>query len=417
MDVVEHLRRRRGRVRLLLSVGIAAGLAATVFYLLFRPNPPITFDVFYAAAESGVDGDVVYETEHGLYVYTPIVLLLFFPFVLLEFGAALLAIRLLTVAVALGYGVFLVRFLRDHADLSQLDEVLVLAFVALSVYPVSIVATANINVLFGTCLGVGFVWLERDSDAGGVVWALAALVKIFPALWGLYLLRLRRWQAVAAAIMTGVGATLLGVVLFGIDAHLRFLSASTGSRVRLRNFAGGKSPDNEAITPVRSFAQVFPTVDPTVWAPVIAVIVVVLTALIYYLLRPETVTDRATLLLATVLGITLLMPTSQDQDVYLLYAPLLVLLFLERNAVVHWLYVVGGIVLSLNFGREELRTVTEAVSPDLSEAVMVLGEPVLAFAPMPLYGILLLYVGCLTSAWLRGKEAGRVQALRRHAVG
>jgi len=412
MDGKLRFQGRRGRVRAMLVVGIAAGLAATAYYLLFRQNPDITFDVFYAAAESSLEGAVIFDTEYGLYVYTPVVLLFFYPFLLLEFTVALLAMRVLNVVVALGYGLVLVRFLREHVNLSRLDELLVLGFVTASVYPVTVVAIANFNVIFGACLGLGFVWLERDSDGtpGGVFWALAALVKVFPALWGAYLLRLRRWRAIAAAITTGVGASLLGIVVFGFDAYRRFFTSASDSRVRIQSFAGGNSPDNEAITPIRSFAQVFPSVDPSVWVPVIAVVVVLLTGLVYYLLTPETLTERATLLLATVLGVTFLMPTSQDQDVYLVYAPLLVLLFLEDDDTVHWLYVVGGAILSLNFGREELRTVTEAISSDLSERVMLVGEPVLAFAPMPLYGLVVLYVGCLTSAWIRGNESGRIDA-------
>lgn len=397
----------------MLSIAVAAGLAATLYYLLFRQTPTITFDVFYAAAESSLEGEIIYDTEYGLYVYTPVVLLVFYPFLIFDFTMALLAMRVLNVVVALGYGLFLVRFLGEHADLSRLDEGLVVAFVTASVYPVTVVALANFNIIFGACLGLGFVWLERDSDSGtgGAFWALAALVKIFPALWGAYLLRVRRVRAVGVAIATGVGATLLGVLLFGFDAYRRFFTSASDSRVRVQSFSGGRSPDNEAITPIRSLAQVFPGIDPSVWVPVIAISVVVLTALIYYLLPPETLTDRATLLLATLLGVTLLMPTSQDQDVYLVYAPLLVLLFVERDELVHWLYVVGGVVLSLNFGRGELRTVTEAVSADVSNLVMLVGDPVLAFAPMPLYGIAVLYLGCLVSAYHRGKDSGRLDAL------
>lgn len=397
----------------MLTVAIAAGLAASVYYLLFRPNPVITFDVFYAAAEHSIDGEVIFETDHGLYVYTPVVLVFFYPFLLFEFTTAVLAMRVLNILVALGYGLVIVGFLREHVDLSRLDEGLVVAFVTASVYPVTVVAIANFNIIFGACLGVGFVWLERDADSGigGAFWALAALVKVFPALWGAYLLRVRRWRAVAGAIVTGLGATLLGVAMFGFDAYRRFFTNASNSRVRVQSFAGGKSPDNEAITPIRSFAQVFPSVDPSVWVPVIAILAVMLTGLVYYLIPPDTLSDRATLLLATLLGVTFLMPTSQDQDVYLVYAPLLVLLFLERDELVHWLYVVGGLVLSLNFGREEVRTVTESVSSDLSEIVMAVAEPVLAFAPMPLYGIVILYLGCLVSAYRRGKETGRLDTV------
>lgn len=405
---------RRMRTRLVLSAGILAGVLAAVFFVLVRPSPNITFDVFYAAAESGMRGRVVYETGTGLYVYTPVVLLFFYPFVwLFEFETAMLAFRLFTVLWVVGYAALVAWFLDDVAALDRIDRLLVFGFVAATVYPVTVVATANFGIVFGSLLGVGFVVLERDRDAGGGAWAAAALVKGFPAMWGVYLLRVRRWRAVAAAIVTGLGATLLGVLWFGLDAYVRFVSVAAADRVRIERFAGGASPDNEAVTPIRPLSQLFPTVDPHVWTPIIVVVVLAGTAAIYYLVTTETVADRATLLLATVVGITFAMPTSQDLDVYLVYVPVLVLLYVERDGPVQALYALGTLLLAYNVGRGELRTVAGIAGDGVAGAVMAVGEPVLGFATMPLYGLVCLYAGCLLKARHRGRERGRTAAVRR----
>ena len=405
---------RRTRTRLVLLASIVAGLLTVLFYLLLRPSPNITFGVFYAGAENAMTGQVVYETRYGLYVYTPVVLLFFYPFVwLFDFPTAVLAFRVFNVVWVAGYAALVAGFVGSVADVERVDRLLVAGFVAGTVYPVTIVATANVGIIFGSLLGVGFVLLERDRPSGGAVWALASLVKGFPALWGLYLLRVRRIRAVAAAVATGVGATLLGLALYGVDAYLRFFTVAAADRVRIQRFAGGNSPDNEAVTPIRPLSQLFPNVDPTVWTPVIVVVVVALTAAAYYLLSADDLTDRATLLLATVVAVTLALPTSQDLDVYLVYAPLVVLLFRERDRTVHAIYAVGTLCLAYNVGRGEIRSVTAAIDRGLSETVMVVAEPVLAFASMPLYGLVLLYAGCLLKAWRRGRERGRLTRLRQ----
>ena len=414
MTPLGRLEDQRTRTRLVLAASIVGGLLTAVFYLLLRPSPNITFGVFYAGAENAMAGRVVYETEYGLYVYTPVVLLFFYPFAyLFDFPTAVLAFRVFNVVWVAGYAAVVAGFVGRVADVERVDWLLVFGFVAGTVYPVTVVATANMGIVFGSLLGVGFVLLERDRPSGGAVWALASLVKGFPALWGLYMLRVRRFRAVGAAIVTGVGATLLGIALHGVDAYLRFFTVAAADRVRIQRFAGGNSPDNEAVTPIRPLSQLFPNVDPTVWTPVIVVVVVALTAAAYYLLSTDDLADRATLLLATVVAVTLALPTSQDLDVYLVYAPLVVLLFRERDRTVHAIYAVGTLCLAYNVGRGEIRSVTAAIDRGLSETVMVVAEPVLAFASMPLYGLVLLYAGCLLKAWRRGRERGRLARLQQ----
>jgi len=413
MRLLDYAGDRRTRTRFVLFAGIVGGVLAAVFYALFRPSPLLTFEVFYFRAEDLMAGRPIYEDGKGFY-YTPVVLLFFYPFVrLFEYQMAVQAFRLLSVVWVVGYAALVARFVGTIADVSRVDRLLVAGFVAGTVYPVTVIAIANTGILFGSLLGIGFVLLERDRASGGAAWALASLFKGFPALWGLYLLRVKRFRAVAAAVATGLGGTLLGIALFGVDRYWRFFTFAPSNRNRVSRFAGGNSPDNEAVTPVRPLAQLFPNVDPTVWTPVIVVVVVALTAAAYYLLSTDDLTDRATLLLATVVAITLALPTSQDLDVYLVYAPLVVLLFVERDRTVHAIYAVGTLCLAYNVGRGEVRSVTAAIDRGLSETVMVVAEPVLAFASMPLYGLVLLYAGCLLKAWRRGRERGRLTRLQQ----
>jgi hypothetical protein len=414
MNFRRTLSDRRQRARLVLFAGIAGGLLTAMFFALFRPNPPTTFDVFYFAAAKSMSGPVVYETGYGLWTYTPAALLYFYPYaLLLDYQTALLAHRVLSVVVTLGYALALVRFLGHHTDLQRLDRIAVFGFASLSVYPIVNVINGSFVGVFATFLGMGWLLVESDRDGGGALWALASIVKGYPAFWGVYLLRVRRWRAVGAAILTGVSTTLLGVVVFGFDAYVRFFTVAGTNRVRYQMFTDGGSPDNEAVTPLRALGQLFPSVDPAVWTPVLIVVVVCVTLLVYYLIPAESLNDRATLLLVTILGVWFVMPTSQDLDVYIIYAPLLVLLYAEQEWQVQSLYALGTLVLSYNFGRTELRAVSELVG--VADTVMLVGEPVLTFATMPMYGLVALYAGCLVKARIRGRESTRTARLRESA--
>jgi len=387
------------RGKAVLAFCVLAGLATVAFYALLRPSPANTFGVFYLAAKASMSGPVDYRTPYGLYVYTPVTLLFFYPYVLaFDQSTALLVHRVLSVCLALGFGVVLARFLRREIGLSGRDQVLVAAFACASLYPVVDVVLGGIEIVLGAALGIGWIALERRRDGwGGVAWALASLFKVFPSLWGLYMLRAQRLRAVVAAVVAGAGATILGVAIFGLNAYLRYFHTVTTGRIRLFKFAGGASPDNEMVTPVRPLAQIFPHVAPTVWPPVIFVVVALLLGFVYLRVPTDELTDRATLLLATVIAITFVMPTSQDLDMYYLYAPLVVVLLTERRNRIHAVYSIGTVIYMLDFSQNELRPLLAHLG--LSHVgIMAVADPFLRFATMPLYGLFVLFAAILLRA-------------------
>lgn len=403
----------RTRARAVLLAGIVGGLLTLAFFALFRPNPDTTFDVFYYAAAQSMDGRIDYETGHGLWVYSPPALFYFYPYaVLFDFETARNVHRVVSVLVTVGYAGLLVRFVGRHVELETIDRLCIGGFAILSVYPVVNVVNGSFVGVFTALLGTGWILMESDrGDVGGAAWALASIVKAYAVFWGIYMLRVREWRGVAGAFAAGIGATVVGGLVFGFDAYFRYVEETSEGRVRYHLFRNGASPDNEAVTPLRALGQLFPNVDPSFWTPVLLVAVGVLTLVVFYLVPAETVLDRATLLLATILGVWFVMPTSQDLDAYIVYAPLLFLLFAERESVVQGAYVLGTLALSYNVGRGELRAVSEAAG--LADPVMAIGEPVLSFATMPMWGLSALYVGVLVKATVRGRETGRVADAQR----
>lgn len=412
MNIRSLVSDQRQRTRVVLLLGVAGGIITLGFLVLLRPDHSGTFDVFYFAAKQSLSGSVPSDTGRGLWTYTPPALFYFYPYALLfDFQTAAIVHRVLSIIVTVAYAGALVRFIGQQVSLTSVDKVCLAGFACLSVYPVVNVVNGSFVGMFSALLGGGWLLLESDDEHGGALWALASIVKVYPAFWGLYLLRTRNWRATGVAIATGVGAILIGLLTFGFDAYVQFISSSGSSRVRYHLFRNGGSPDNEAVTPLRALGQLFPNVDPAAWTPVLLVVLGCLTLLVYYLVPSKTLNDRATLLLATILAIWFVMPTSQDMDSYIVYAPLLVLLYVEEDTLIQGTYAVGTLILSYNIGRGELRTVSEALG--FSDLTMAIGEPVLSFATMPMYGLFTLYVGCLLKAHLRGRQTGRTAQLKR----
>jgi hypothetical protein len=398
MKLISVLSNSQQRTRIGLFLGVFGGILTAAFFTLLRPNPPITFDVFYYAAKQSMSGPIVYETEYGLWTYTPASLLYFYPYaILLDFNSALLFHRVISMIITILYGAALTNFIHAHTSTKRIDRVAVFLFSIASVYPVVNIINGSFVGIFSAFLGLGWLLMESKRNYGGALWALASIVKGYPAFWGAYMIRVRNWRAILAAAGAGIGSTVVGVFVFGIDAYFRFFTVAGESRVRYEMFRGGASPDNEAVTPLRALSQLFPNIDPSLWTPLIFVVVSCITILVYYTISTDSLNNRATLLLVTILSVWFIMPTSQDLDTYIIYAPLLTLLFLERNQWVQSLYVLGTIIISYNFGRAELRAVSELLG--ISDLVMLIGEPVLSFATMPMWGLLTLYVGCIGKAY------------------
>lgn len=298
-----------------------------------------------------MSGPVVYKTGYGLWTYTPASLLYFYPYaILFDFETALLVHRIVSAIISVFYGVALTKFVQTHVSTKRIDRIAIFSFSIASVYPIVNVINGSFVGIFATFLGLGWLLMESKKDYGGALWALASIVKGYPAFWGAYMIRVRNWRAILAAVVVGIGSTVTGLLVFGIDAYSRFFTVAGTSRVRYGMFRGGASPDNEAVTPLRALGQLFPNIDPSFWTPVILVVIVCLTILVYYVIPIDSLNNRATLLLVTIIGVWFIMPTSQDLDTYIIYAPLLVLLFVEREQWIQSLYVVGTVIISYNFG-------------------------------------------------------------------
>jgi len=80
----------------------------------------------------------------------------------------------------------------------------------------------HLLVFFLLTLAAWFYFSQRPASSGAIL-ALAAALKLYPALLVFYFLRKRQWRALTGLVLTGLGLAGLSLLLFGLEAHRVYL--------------------------------------------------------------------------------------------------------------------------------------------------------------------------------------------------
>lgn len=363
-------------------------------------------DVYYLAAEAFLAGENPYHVVSPAgsgFIYPPITLFAFVPhaFTGSTLGAYVLQIALNVLTAGALAWLFL-SYLDDHVEdsagdatgLDRIDRALVAGFVLLSVHTTTVYVMGQVNLQLSLAVAVGALCAERGrGQVGGAAFAAAAAVKLFPAAAGAWLLRLRRWRAVGAAILTGLALTIVGVLAVPWDAVETYFTEVLPAESKSAEFAGGLPPDAMYVTIRRPIAAVFPHIDPT-WYVVLGLLVVAPLVLASYR-DVERRVGRLTALLATLLGTLLLLPFEAFYF-SIVYFPLVPLLYLVEAGRVRRLLSVGTVLLSTVVSYEPLRVWFDTLPfpVGLETAILDAARSLLGFAQPPLLGGFLLLLAC-----------------------
>ncbi|NHN61285.1 MULTISPECIES: glycosyltransferase family 87 protein [Halorussus] len=385
------------------------GLAATVA----RHPAKIGMDlqVYYFAAKAALSGADFYAAAppahptYG-YVYPPVTLPVFYPFALFgSWRAAFAAFTLLNVAAALATAALLVDYVeRYRQPLARLDRALIAGFVLLSLHSASTLLYGETNYFLVLALVAGFRWLDAaettdvgaetrgwlgDEAKAGVAFALPAVVKLFPAAVGLWLLRRRAWRAVAAATATGVGAFALGVAAFGVDAHLTYLDVAVRPRLSSEEFAGGLDPAAAMVTLRRPLSVLLPDLDPSLYGPLAFLLLAPVVAYCYR--RIDGPVERLVAVFATMAAIVVGFPSLLLYAVFLVF-PLVPLLYLLERGPARRLFVAGAFVSNVAVTLANVRALVGATP--IPAGVLDVATPVLTLGTPTLYGVVLMLAAC-----------------------
>ena len=185
--------------RILLIAGVVYALAMVVYPTVRLLDGSGDFLAFHKTARSFLHTGQI-TTEHGVRNYLPFFVLFMAPFGLLPGWLACALFNLLSIGLLVVCLVMIDRWLLPVRRGGGLVRIAVPALLALPFITAALVlGQVIIVVLFLLTLGWFLFEQKRDTPAG-VCFALAALIKAFPAILILYVLLKRRWRVFGAAV-------------------------------------------------------------------------------------------------------------------------------------------------------------------------------------------------------------------------
>ncbi len=356
-------------------------------------------DVYFYAAEALLSGEDIYEVtppdRPGFhYIYPPVVVFAFVPHALLNSPVAAYALQtVLNLAFAVGIAALLWRALsRRGVSLSRLDAGLFFGFALCSAHSAISLINGQVNIPLAFAFALGLDALDqRRQRLAGFAFAAAALVKVFPAVLGLWLLRRRAWQGVGVAVATGITGILLGLFALGPDVTITyFTEVLTG---RYDGFDGAPEPTRSRDGLQRQLAALF-GLGPPYLTPLAAALLAPVLASLY--LDIETDSQQQAAALGTIL-VTLLFFPLQRLYMVLLVFPFVLLLYRLPPGRPRTLLVVGALVsfVRIDFTLAEVALTTVPL-PAVLESVLLSGaERFFQVILPPTLGMWLLLAACV----------------------
>lgn len=399
--------------RIVLTIGCLFGLGSLYTLRIDRGHMlGVNYRVYHVAAEAALAGEDFYAvspsgfTDFYTFLYPPALVLPYLPLSMLSWPAGFALQTALTVVGGLIATGLVVRAIEARGrTLGWVDVGLIAWFLLASIHATPSLWYGNLNLLLAAGFVGGFFLLdaggERRETAAGALFGLVALVKVFPALVGVYLLRVRAWRAVGGAIATGLGGLLLGAIAFGPGETRRFFLEVLLPRSDTDLFVGGYPPgETYYVTVQRPLSHLLWTVwpeAPTAVLPALAAAVLAVPLAICY---RDVTTRRGRLLAvaATCIATVVLFP-SYRLYLVLLYFPLVVLLYSVTDRRALALLAAGALLASVAVRPDAL----VAAASGLPEPLATLGTVAATLGTTQLWGLALILGAC---CWLALSEAG-----------
>jgi len=392
----------RRSTRAVLLLGILSGLSGLVMLPSASPEQlMLASDVYRHATEAMLAGEEFYGVSPPrlpgyTFIYPPIVILVFLPHALVGSAAGAFAIQtVLNVGFGLGTTVIVMRALdRRGITVSRVDWALVAGFVLLSAHSAITLANGQVTIWLGFAVALGLHALDSNREAAaGTAFAAAALVKVFPAAIGLWLLRQRAWRGVAAAIATGLGGLALGALILGPDVTSTYVQDVLLARLEGETYDGVPDPDQSVGGAQRQLAALTGLGHSVLGIAAVLLVAPVLVALYR---RADTDPRRQSAVLGTIICVLLAVPL---QRLYMpLFAfPLLVLLYTLPSSRARTVLIFGALVSFARVNYELAVTTVEwlALPAVVSEPVLWLLDSFFTVVLPTTLGLWIMLAGCV----------------------
>ncbi|MEF8814835.1 MAG: glycosyltransferase family 87 protein [Halovenus sp.] len=367
---------------------------------------------YHYAAELARAGEPFYDAvppgtfDWAVYLYPPVTVLGYYPLSVVDWSTAYAVMILLSVGASVGATILIVDYVEDFGTrLGWLDIVLIFAAFVLSTHAFGTIYYGNINLILAFLITLGFWALARNRDSlAGVALALPALYKVFPAIIGLWLLRTRRWRAVAVAAGTGIASLLAGALLFGFETTVYYFTDVLAGRGSSQQFVGGYPVDGTYyLTIQQPLSQWLYSVWPSAPYQALVALAVVVSAvtLAFFYRSVETPLDRLMAIFVTLVVMIVIFPALRWYLV-MLYLPLVGLLYVWDGGPGRWAFVAGGVLMSFTGSTGDVVEILDRLPASLDPVWFSVG----GFAMPPLYGLGLMVAACAWYKYRRPAESG-----------
>lgn len=339
--------------RICLLVPALLGILVPVYYFGMAETSHLGWDfhAYYAAGRAVLGGEQFVGIHSGIpgvrFVYPPISVLFFLPQALVgDLWPAFLLQTAVSVLATAGLARVTINTIESRQQqLERTDQILIYAFYLGSAPVLAVLGLGQVDMLIALGLALAFLAIEDGSqEVGGILIGLVSLIKVFPALVGLYLLWRRAWRTLGAALLTGLTGLVLGGVLFGVSSYHRYFTV-LAARSRLSSFAGSVSPNFFALSLLRPLSQLLPDVSPYLYVPIALSILALPVGLV--MIGTRTWTDKVRVYLISLAAILMVSPASNSLYVVYLYFPLLLALYSDMNRAEITLLGLSSVLISL----------------------------------------------------------------------
>ena len=405
---------RRAKIRQLsLLVSILLGIGTLGFLVVLTDFTARDFQTYYYAATNVLSGAQFIGTTPqmptGPYVYLPITVIFYLPFALLPKWTVayplLIAINVLGGTVL---AILLARTLQDRGrSLSRLDMGLLIGLFTFSPVAVLNIAQTQPNLWLAVCVLLGFRCAEKQqNEAAGVLFAIPAMFKLWPAFFGVWLAYQRNWRAIGAAVLTGLSALLASVLVFGVRLNQRYFNHILTERRWADRFAGGIDPDKAIVTVRRPISVLLPSVDPTLMALLGFAVTGGILAGVYWLAN-QSETDPIVTFGVTLTLVTVAFPSVTAYLVFLLI-PATALLYKATTKRVVVALTISIVLLAMPFTPRQIVSLLDLLPlpAPLGGVLSQVTFNTLQFGLLPLWGAFVL-VCCLALRAMKSSKTAR----------
>ena len=377
-----------------LIITIITGVLSLGFTLAISGIGTGDFLTYYTAAEYALQGKQFVGENTGMpsgpYVYLPITVLFYVPLTLFSPMVAYILLFCINICGALLASWQVIR-LSDKLDieLTTQDKLLITGAILLAPPLIGNLLNAQPNFWLLVAFLTGYQLLEKNQQLlAGVILALPAIFKLWPALLGIWLVYRCQWKAVVSAVATGTFAIITSMGVFGTATNIEYFRYILYSRSWTELFAGGLSPEMGVVTIRRPISILSPNLDP-VYMALIGVIILLPILLYYY----STATGQIGRLVAfevTVITILLIIPSITPYFIFpfAFAVPLLYVLEPPQQ------HIAGVASVCTVFIADAGNIITLlGISPVLSGVLRTMAWSILQYMSIPL-------IGCLILLWV-----------------